>query len=131
MNRLPAFALSAVLAGCNSLAYHESLDEPLPPPAERSSIGAWKLDDSCTGAIQTAEGHYFWVNDCSSKIGYGWCDFGLRLEKRSAREYVNEKHRWSFRIEEDGTLTETYRGEKASRAKSDVGICHVRARPDR
>ena len=122
-----ALVPSLLLAACSSLAYHESLDEPLPAPSERGSIGAWKLDDSCTGAIQTAEGHYYWVNDCSSKIGYGWCEFGLRLEKRSAREYVNVKHNWTFRIEDDGTLTETRKDGKVTRAKSDFGICHVRA----
>ena len=116
-----------LLAACNSMTYYESLDEPLPAPAERGSVGAWKLDESCTGAIQTAGGHYYWVNDCSRKIGYGWCEFGLRLEKRSAREYVSTKHRWTFRIEDDGTLTEVRDDSKVSRARSDLGICHVRA----
>lgn len=126
MKHLVVFS-TMLLAACGSLAYHESLDEALPPPAERGSIGAWILDDSCTGAIQTAEGHFYWVNDCTSKIGYGWCDFGLRLEKRSAREYVNAKHDWSFRIEDDGTLTESRKQGTTSRARSDLGICHVRA----
>lgn len=129
MSPLKGLALvpALLLAACSSLGYHESLDEPLPPPGERGSVGAWKLDDSCTGAIQTAEGHYYWVNDCTSRFGYGWCDFGLRLEKRGAREYVNAKHDWTFRIEDDGTLTETRKRSTVSRARSELGICHVRA----
>jgi hypothetical protein len=127
MKRLPVFSALLLVASCNSLAYHESMNEPLPPPAERSSIGAWKLDDSCTGAIQLAEGHYYWVNDCTSKVGYGWCDFGLRVEKTTPRKFVNVDKQWSFYINDDESLTETRKGRKVGEyAKSKTGICGVR-----
>jgi hypothetical protein len=127
MKRIPALSALLLIASCNSLAHHESMNEPLPPPAERSSIGAWKLDDSCTGAIQLAEGHYYWVNDCTSKFGHGWCDFGLRVEKTTPRKFVNVGKEWSFYINDDESLTETRKGRKVGEyAKSKTGICGVR-----
>lgn len=120
-------AAALLLCACSSIKRTGSLDEPL--PSGRGSIGAWNLGDgSCTGAIQTGEGAHFWVTDCTTTFGYGWCEFGLRLEKRGPNLFVNENKDWRFKIEDDGTLTETHKGERiGTYAKADAGVCRVRA----
>ena len=120
--------LAVLLCGCSSLPRTATLDEVL-PAGERSSLGAWNLgDDNCTGSIQIADGRHFWVTDCRTKFGYGWCEFGLHLVKRTPTEFVNDKHRWSFTLNQDGTLTETRNGDRVGQhAVSPTGICGVRA----
>jgi len=129
MMRAPCILLTALLvSGCGALSRTTSLKDPLPPPKERTGVGAWGLgDNNCTGSIEAANGRYFWVADCMVKAGYGWCEYGLALEKRTSSEYVNEKLAWSFTINPDGTLTETRKGQLIGHyAVSPTGVCGVR-----
>jgi hypothetical protein len=117
------------ISGCGALARTTTLDEPLPSSSERSPVGSWDLGDrNCTGSIQVADQKAFWLADCRIKAGYGWCEFGVPLVFQGAGKYVNDKLRWSFTINDDGSLTESRDGKQVGQyAKSATGICGVKS----
>lgn len=68
------------------------------------TLGAWHLEEGCTGSIVMLRREYYWVSECDPSDPMPEKTYGFPLHQRGESWYTSEISGISFCIQEDGSL---------------------------